>query len=516
MAILTRVIAVFVIIFCCSIAAFAEKRIALVIGNSAYALAPLQNPRNDADDLTAVLKRLEFDVTERKDLTIREFDNALEDFVQRSKDADIAIFFFSGHGVQIDKRGYLAPVDIKAKTESSALRELEPIQDTVSRIENAAKVSVIIIDACRDSQLQERLRRIALERNKAVSPAKGLPPPSVIGSNTLVVYATAPGEIASDGQGRNSPFTAALLRNIETPGLEVELMFKRVTGDVLKQTAGKQQPERLSRLQSELILMASQESALWDSVKDSTKPEIIGTYLTKYPSGIYAPQARALIKQIEQQKLLEEALEEERKRRSEAEKKEAGVRKLEEELIAQRAALGEEKRRIEDARTKQETEKQRQESEKATTATRTDEQRKLDEAKLAEAKKRAEELKQSEELRQAKEEARLAHEAAEAAEKKRQIAEKAAEEARAKLQTLPLTLSKGSQKPQDGADKASLGVGRIQGRGPGCYALSCSEAKNGCLRKGHDPSKCSSHYAECLRTGAFNGRVCQLRGLARQ
>lgn len=203
-----------------------------MVGNSEYALAPLQNPKNDADDLTAALKRLQFDVTERKDLTIREFDDALEGFVLQAKDADIAIFFFSGHGVQIDRRGFLAPVDIRAETESSALRELEPIQDTVSRIENAAKVSVIIIDACRDSQLQERLRRIAVEKNKAVVPAKGLPPPSVIGSNTLVVYTTAPGEVASDGQDRNSPFTAALLKNIETPGLEVELMFKRVTGDV--------------------------------------------------------------------------------------------------------------------------------------------------------------------------------------------------------------------------------------------------------------------------------------------
>ena len=164
--------------------------------------------------------------------------------------------------MQIDKRGYLAPVNLKAESESSALRELVAIQEVVSRIENAAKVSVIVLDACRDSPLQERLRRIAVEKNKALIPPKGLPPLSVIGSNTLIVYATVPGETASDGTGRNSPFTASVLRHIETPGLEVELMFKRVTADVLKDTGGKQQPERLSRLQTELVFLTPQQSVI--------------------------------------------------------------------------------------------------------------------------------------------------------------------------------------------------------------------------------------------------------------
>jgi formylglycine-generating enzyme required for sulfatase activity len=235
-------------------AACAGKRVALVIGNSAYALAPLENPRNDADDIAAALKRLGFEVMERKDLDVRGFDRALDSFIPQAQGADVALFFFSGHGVQIDKRGFLAPIDVKAESESSALRQLIAIQEVVARIENAAKVSVIVLDACRDSSLQERIRRVALERNKGLVPEKGLPPPPVVGSNTLVVYATVPGETASDGRGRNSPFTTALLANMETPGLEIELMFKRVTADVLSATGGKQQPERLSRLQHELVL----------------------------------------------------------------------------------------------------------------------------------------------------------------------------------------------------------------------------------------------------------------------
>ncbi len=236
-------------------AALAEKRVALVVGNSAYVLAPLENPRNDADDVSAALKRLRFEVTEEKDLTVSKFDAALDAFEKVAKDADVALFFFSGHGVQIDKRGFIAPVNVKAESESSALRELVAIQDVISRIENAAKMSVIVLDACRDSPLQERFRRIAVEKNKDLLPPKGLPPISVKGSDTLVVYATAPGETASDGPAqRNSPFTTALLKSIETPGLEIELMFKQVTGDVLNATHGKQQPERLSRLQSTLVL----------------------------------------------------------------------------------------------------------------------------------------------------------------------------------------------------------------------------------------------------------------------
>lgn len=256
-------------------AASAGKRVALVIGNGAYANAPvLANPKNDAEDVAAALKRLGFEETALQDLTVRDFDRAIDAFEAAAKDADVALFFFSGHGVQIDKRGYLAPVDLKAETESAALRELVAIQEVVSRIENAAKVSVIVLDACRDSPLQERIRRVSAEKNKGLIPAKGLPPPSAVGSNTLIVYATVPGETASDGAGRNSPFTASLLKNIETPGLDVELMFKYVTADVLAATRGKQQPERLSRLQTELMLLPGKPDANYAGIARARLDEL--------------------------------------------------------------------------------------------------------------------------------------------------------------------------------------------------------------------------------------------------
>ena len=178
-----------------------------------------------------------------------------------AKDADVAFFFFSGHGVQIDKRGFLAPTDIKVDSESSALRELVSIPEVVSKIENAAKASVVVLDACRNSPLQERMRRLSLNREKAFAQGEGLPPITVTGSNTLVVYSTVPGEVAWEGEGHNSYFTSELLNHLETPGLEIEAMFKRVTAGVLKATKGKQQPERLSRLQVELVLLPHEASA---------------------------------------------------------------------------------------------------------------------------------------------------------------------------------------------------------------------------------------------------------------
>jgi peptidylprolyl isomerase len=243
--------------------AAAERRVALVIGNSIYATAGinLTNPKNDAADVASGLRETGFDVTEAPNLTVSAFDKAVLDFVEKAREADVALFFFAGHGLQISGRSFLMPTDAKLENEAGALRELMAIQDIVSKVENTAKVSIIVIDACRDNPLADKLRRRVRLENRSANVAEGLAPLSVIGSNTLVVYATVSGEVAKDGEGRNSPFTAALLKHLRTPGLEVELMFKRVTADVLKATKGTQQPERLSRLQTEVVFLAAQANA---------------------------------------------------------------------------------------------------------------------------------------------------------------------------------------------------------------------------------------------------------------
>jgi hypothetical protein len=273
-------------------AGVAQGRVALVVGNSHYAaVGTLANPANDAEDVAAALIRLGFSTTLHLDLSTRQFDDALDSFLNRSKDAEVAIFFYAGHGLSIDKKGYLVPIDTTATTESRALRELVSIQEIVSRIEQASKASIIILDACRDNALSERVRRITNSETRGLQPpGRGLAPVTVIGSNTLVVYATVPGETANDGiDQRNSPFTAALLRHIETPGLEIQTIFTRVTNDVLQSTKGKQQPERLSRLQTEVTLKTGEALPPF-------KPQSFAEYLSRFP---YASPGREALASAE-------------------------------------------------------------------------------------------------------------------------------------------------------------------------------------------------------------------------
>ena len=263
--------------------AFAEKRVALVLGNSNYRAAGiLANPGNDASDIAQALKRLQFSVTELHDLGVRDFDEALENFEQTATGADIALFFYAGHALTIDKRGYLIPVDFSATSTGAALRELVAVETVIAKIEHAAKASVVIFDACRDSPIAERFRRVQASQTRSM-PQVGLAPirPDVLGSNTLVVFATAFGEVAEDGKGRNSPFTSALLRHVATPGLEIQSVFTRVTKDVLRETGGKQQPERVSRLQTELIFLGNGQelSKAWNGqeqpkLKFAPEPEL--------------------------------------------------------------------------------------------------------------------------------------------------------------------------------------------------------------------------------------------------
>ena len=292
--------------------ALADKRVALVVGNASYTFAPLSNPLNDASDIAAALRRLQFDVMERNDLAEAKFDTALDEFEGKAKDADVALFFFSGHGVRVDKSGYLVPTGFEPASEGSALRRLIGIQETVERIEKAARVSVFVLDACRDSPLPEQLRRGG--KSKGFGADKGLPLLSELGSNTFIVYATVPGETASDGTGRNSPFTAALLRHLETPGLEIQTMFTRVTADVVRETGRRQQPERLSRLQHELVLLPagssvpppaapwSADAQAWSVVQNSQSEAVLEEFARRFPDSVYAGFAKARMDELKRGK----------------------------------------------------------------------------------------------------------------------------------------------------------------------------------------------------------------------
>jgi uncharacterized caspase-like protein len=206
---------------------------ALVIGNADYVDAgKLKNPGNDATDIAAKLGECGFTVATHLDCSRLEMERALKDFKMALKDSDVGLFFFAGHGMQIDGNNYLAAVDtdvtgeIEAKHSSLALNQ---VIEVMEKADNAS--SIIILDACRNNPFERAWARSMTSRGLA---------PVYAPRGTMVAYATSPGQVASDGRGRNGAYTAALLEHLATPDCSVESMFKRVRNTLSTATGGKQ------------------------------------------------------------------------------------------------------------------------------------------------------------------------------------------------------------------------------------------------------------------------------------
>jgi len=242
--------------------AIAEKRIALVCGNSSYLYSsPIKNPVNDARAISEALDKLGFNVIRGTDLTKLEMDRQIAAFAKRLKDADIAIFFYAGHGLQLNMKNYLVPIDFNPNSDAYLITMLVSMNTILSELEKEKLVSIIFLDACRDNPLASKLaanmgrgRSLLFDENRGVSVIRqGLA--EVEGkAGTLIAYATQPGNIALDGAGRNSPFTEALLKYINIPGLEVRDMLTKVRVRVIKKTREKQIPWDHSSLVEEIYL----------------------------------------------------------------------------------------------------------------------------------------------------------------------------------------------------------------------------------------------------------------------
>jgi formylglycine-generating enzyme required for sulfatase activity len=226
-----------------------QTRVALVIGNSSYKNVPaLPNPANDAADIATSLERMGFTVRRVVNGTSENMRIALRDFVPQARRSEIAVIFFAGHGMEVGGENWLVPVDaelnedIAAEQEAIALRSLLPV------VGSASKLGLIILDACRNNPFATRMQRSLPMRAVGRGLARVEPAGSV-----LVAYAAKDGTTANDGVGRNSPFTAALLRNIETPGLEVNYLFRNVREAVLSATNRQQEPVVYGSLPSEPI-----------------------------------------------------------------------------------------------------------------------------------------------------------------------------------------------------------------------------------------------------------------------
>jgi uncharacterized caspase-like protein len=273
------------------------QRVALVIGNGAYRDSPLRNPVNDARAVAARLRELGFEVIVRENLGQEQMHAAVREFGRRLERANVALFYFAGHGMQIKGRNYLIPVDAQIEHEDEVAYRSLDANEVVDKMESArTPTNLVILDACRNNpfQRQFRTRRPGLAEMDA-------------GPGTLIAFATAPGSVASDGEGDNGVYTKHLLRQMGE-AMPVEQVFKRVRVGVSLETKDQQVPWEASSLKEDFYFRPPApgrpavaapeinetvlELAFWDAIKTSANPADYAAYLEQYPKGRFAALAR--------------------------------------------------------------------------------------------------------------------------------------------------------------------------------------------------------------------------------
>lgn len=266
--------------------AFAEKRVALVVGNAAYNAAgmSLANPRNDAEDVAKVLQNLDFDVMTKVNAGKREMDQALAEFARQARDADSVLFFYAGHALQYQGRNFLIPTDADLEDAFTVRYQAVSLEDVRSALERVSGVKIMILDACRNNPLADRLQESGASRSPGAA-TRGLARADKT-EGMVVAYATAADAVAQDGQGRNSPFTAALLKRLQEPGLEIEMMFRRVASDVNRNTGGRQRPETTVSLLSEYYL--NQNDRLTWEATDKDDVAALRAFMSRFPASPHA------------------------------------------------------------------------------------------------------------------------------------------------------------------------------------------------------------------------------------
>jgi hypothetical protein len=298
--------------------AHAERRVALVVGNSAYANATvLRNPRNDASDLADALKRLGFEVLLGLDLDQTKFAGTIDQFARMLDQADVGMFFYAGHGLQLSEKNYL--VSTNAKLESEFFMPAETIElDVIIRLmESKVPTNLVFLDACRNNPLTENLKRNLAAVKRGGVLGRGLARVESTGHDTLIAFAAAPGQEAADGDARNSPFTSSLLKHIAQPGLEVSVMLKEVAADVRRDTRNGQRPQQLSDMSRTFYFAKAEPAAaaaemakgsiqpaapvsddraidvaFWNAAQAANECEAVRAYQQRFPTGNFIELAR--------------------------------------------------------------------------------------------------------------------------------------------------------------------------------------------------------------------------------
>jgi hypothetical protein len=306
---------------CAAAPAFAEQRVALVIGNGAYRNAvALPNPRNDAQDVAVALRRLGFNVIAGVDLDRAGMDEHLIRFARAAREADVALFYYSGHAMQFAGVNYLMPVDARLSDEAD-LRRMMRVDDVIDDLQQARNLRILVLDSCRNNPLAEELKRAA-RLTRAGMVQQGL---AKIDSarGMIVAYATQAGRTADDGSGRNSPYTTAFLKHIETQD-EIGTIFRRIAADVYRATGSTQLPELSLSLVGEFYLRGKPPEAgpgaaaasgpcaeaegHWRSAEQIMSKAAFEDHLARFPDCAYASLAKARIAALSQPESREQPL----------------------------------------------------------------------------------------------------------------------------------------------------------------------------------------------------------------
>ena len=295
----------------------AQNRVALVIGNADYLAAPLKNPENDARDMAAKLEQVGFDVVLRENLKIRDIGSALREFRARLSPGDEALFFYAGHGLQVKGINYLPAVDAEIKTEEDLPFQSLNVNQVLEIMDDArTRLNLVFLDACRNNPYSRRFRSTAGGLAKINAP-----------SGTLISFATRPGSIAADGDGRNGLFTEHLLQEMDAPNVPIESVLKRVVSGVKRATDGAQEPWLEGSIEGEFYFVAATkaqagvpavalaaappstllvapardaEDALWAAIERAPKLGDYQIYLQTYPAGKYKPLAVARMAKLQE------------------------------------------------------------------------------------------------------------------------------------------------------------------------------------------------------------------------
>src|SRR6202158_3438359 len=303
----------------------ADRRVAFVVGNGAYKnVSPLPNPPIDGKAIAGMLRNVGFEVVEGTNLTRDKMTEKSLSCAEKARGADLALFFYAGHGIAINGTNYLLPVDADIKSEMDVkLGSAINIDLTLDQTMSDAKVKLVFLDACRDNPFAARLR--SLKTTRGVNVQTGLAEMKS-GEGTLIAFATGPGQTALEGEpGINSPFTRALMANIAKPGVEIQEAMTKVRAQVNEETSKGQLPWGHTNLIGSLYLNPAAPHAataaapstsaptavastsggtdveleFWRSVKESNKPEELNAYLTNYPNGQFKSLALARIASLE-------------------------------------------------------------------------------------------------------------------------------------------------------------------------------------------------------------------------